>query len=358
MSTLTPARPAPPDSSEIDAEFRSLVAALTRRGFLAGGLGAAGLLGLAACSGTGDAASTGSSAAPASSATSTPASTTSSSAASAPEHVVCIDYFTAVFLVELGLTPAGAIDFSWVDDSSMFPAYVPVLKSVPDIGEITATNFEAVTKLHPDLVLGPTPGSRFDNSKGALQKLSAVAKVGSVDFGATGDWRGPMAQTAALVDREAVLQPLVQSYRAAVAAAKSTYASVLSSTTVSIVSYSQDGNVGLDLPQAAEGVVLADLGVRFGAASADNGTNSRELSIERLDDLADSDIILYRAGASGTPVSGLETLTTTASWHQLPAVKAGHAYPIGWCDLCTYRWAELAIADFTTILDKYRKAAS
>jgi iron complex transport system substrate-binding protein len=38
-------------------------------------------------------------------------------------------------------------------------------------------------------------------------------------------------------------------------------------------------------------------------------------------------------------------------------VKAGHVYPIGWADLCTYRWATAAITDFTAILDTYRKSA-
>ena len=49
------------------------------------------------------------------------------------------------------------------------------LKRIPNIGDITRTDYEAVTKLHPDLILGPTPGSRYDNSKGAMRTLSAVA---------------------------------------------------------------------------------------------------------------------------------------------------------------------------------------
>ena len=94
--------------------------------------------------------------------------------------------------------------------------------------------------------------------------------------------------------------------------------------------------------------------MRCGRASADNGTNTRELSLERLDALADSDVILYRADATGAPGNGLASVVKLAAWKDLPAVRAGHAYPIGWADLCTYRWAEAAIADFTSILDKYR----
>jgi iron complex transport system substrate-binding protein len=274
-----------------------------------------------------------------------------------PQHVVCIDYFTAIFLVELGLTPAGGIDYSWVDPSSMYEPYIPILTKIPNIGQITSTKFEKVVALQPDLILGPTPGSRYDNSKGAMSTLKAVAPVASVDFGQTGDWRSPLEQTAQLVNRVDRLQPLIASYQAAVAKARSDYADVLSSTVVSVVDYSQDGTFSLDLPKSTDGVVLADLGVRFGAASADNGTNSRELSFERLGDIADSDIILFRADAHGDPTNGLQDVVKLQGWKDLPAVKAGHVYPIGWADLCTYSWAEAAIADVTSILDTYRKSA-
>lgn len=346
-----PSRTLPVDENPpvVDA-FAEIVDELTRRGLLAGGLTAAAALGLSACG-------TQEPAAPSPTASTRTVRTVDGtvSVPADPRRVVCIDYFTGIFLVELGLPPAGGIDYSWVDDGSMFPAYVPILKRIPSIGEITSTKIEKVTALHPDLILGPTPGSRYDNSKGAMKTLTSVAPVASVDFGATGDWRGPFEQTANLVGRTARLAPLVASYRKAVETAKKTYADVLASTVVSVVDYSQDGVFALDLPRSTDGVVLADLGVRFGTASADNGSSTKELSLELLDELADSDLILYRADASGAPTNGLEKVVTRQAWKDLPAVRAGHTYPIGWADVCTYRWAEAAIADLTRILDTYRR---
>ena len=248
MTTLVPV--------EVDREFLGIVDELTRRGFLAGGLGAAGLLGLAACGASGDHPDGSSS----------PVATTRSVHTTAgsftvpihPARVVCIDYFTAIFLVELGLPPAGGIDFSWVDDSSMYPAYVPILKRLADIGQITSTNYEKVTALHPDLILGPTPGSRYDNSKGAMRKLTSVAPVASVDFGQSGDWRSPFAQTAELVNRTSRLRPLVAAYDRTVAQARQKYGDLLTDTVVSIVDYSQNGNFAVDLPKSGDGLVLAD----------------------------------------------------------------------------------------------------
>jgi iron complex transport system substrate-binding protein len=338
---------------DVDTEFAAIVDELTRRRLLAGGLSAAALLGLAAC---GD--DTSAPAAPGSSAAGTRTVTTADGTFTVPadpQHVVCIDYFTAIFLVELGLTPAGGIDYSWVDDSSMYAPYVSILKRLPGIGQITSTDYEKVTALRPDLILGPTPGSQYDNSKGAMETLKAVAPVASIDFGKTGDWRSPFEQTAQLVGRTEQLAPLIAAYRATVAQAKAAYADLLASTVVSVVDYSQDGTVSLDLPRSTDGVVLADLGVRFGAASADNGSNNRSISLERISDLADSDIILFRADAHGAPANGLQDVVKLQSWKDLPAVKAGHAYPIGWADVCTYRWAQAAVADVTRILDDYRK---
>lgn len=347
---MTPTTLTPLPDLTIDAEFRRIVDELTRRGFLTGGLAAATVLGLAACS-TDDGAHS-------SSPTTRTVTTVDGTfrVPADPKHVVCIDYFTAIFLVELGLIPAGGIDYSWVDTSTMYPAYVPILKKLPGIGQITSTDYEKVTALHPDLILGPTPGSQYDNSKGAMKTLKAVAPVASVDFGKTGDWRSPFEQTAKLIGRTAQLTPLIASYKAAVEKAKKANAEVFASAVVSVVDYSQNGNYALDLPKSTDGVVLADLGVRFGKASADNGTNNRELSLEQLSELADSDIILYRADATGAPTNGLQDVVTLQGWKDLPAVKAGHVYPIGWADVCTYRWAEEAITDFTKILDRYQKS--
>ncbi|MGC4112272.1 MAG: ABC transporter substrate-binding protein [Nocardioides sp.] len=340
-----------PLNDPLDERFAAIVDELTRRGFLAAGAGAVAVAGLDACGPSGSPDDT-----PAGSATRRV--TTPDGSITVPTHptqVVSVDYFTGIFLVELGLVPAGGIDYSWVDPSTMYPPYVPILKKIPDIGQITSTDIEKVAALHPDLILGPTPGSRYDNSKGAIPKLKSLAPVGTVDFDQTGDWRGPLHQAAQLVNRTDQLQPIATAYQNAIDAAKTRYADLLATTVVSILDYSQDGTFALDLPRSTDGVMLADLGVRFGQASADNGTSTRELSVERIDDLADSDLILYRADATGTPTNGLQDVVKLQSWKNLPAVRAGHAYPIGWADLCTYRWARAALNSFTTILTRYHQ---
>ncbi|MCO5177867.1 MAG: ABC transporter substrate-binding protein [Thermomicrobiales bacterium] len=331
-------------------EWQALMNALTRRRFVGGALASAALFSLAACGLNDD------------DATETPTSRTVDTAQGqisvpvSPSRVVSIDYFTAIFLIELGLTPVGGIDYSWVDASTMFPAYVEPLKALTDIGQITSTDIEQVVTLNPDLILGPTPGSRYDNSKGAIERLASVAPVASVDFGQSGDWRDPFRQTANFVNRLEQLTPLKESYEAAIASTKDTHADVLANTVVTVIDYSMDGQFAIDLPKSGVGVVLADLGVHFGAASVDDGTNSRSLSIERLSEIGDSDLILFRSDSDGNPISGLEDVFTMDAWKSLNAVQTGQVYPAAWIDLCTYRWAELAISEFARILDQHTSA--
>lgn len=324
---------------------------LSRRRFI-GGAAAASLLTLSACDSSGSARS------PQPTASTRIVDTAQGKipVPADPQRVVCIDYFTAIFLLELGLTPIGGIDYSWVDRSTMYPPYIAPLKDLNSIGQITATNYEKVTALDPDLILGPTPGSRYDNSKGAMATLSAVAPVASVNFGKTGDWRAPFAQAADIVNRTAKLAPLIAGYDQTVASIKAKYAGLLTTTSVTIVDYAQSGQYAVDLANSGSGVVLADVGIKFAKASAAPGDESRSLSFEDIDQLSDSDIILYRSNVTGKPGTGLANVFALDGWKQLPAVRAGHTYPIGWIDLCTYRWAQLALNDFAAILEKYRES--
>ena len=341
--------PTDTDHSLIVRQFFALVDLLTRRGFLAG----SAALALSAC-GTDEPEPTARSSA------ATRVVDTSQGAVRVPadpRRVVCLDYFTAIFLMELGLTAVGGIDYSFVDRATMYPAYVKSLKAIPSIGRITATNSEKVAQLHPDLILGPTPGSRYDNSKGAMARLADVAPVASVDFGQGGDWRDPFAQTAAIVNRTARLDTVKQGYEERVRTLRADRGPLLDRLVVSVVDFAQDGQVALALPRSGNGVVLRDLGLTYGRASRDNGTNTRMLSFERVGDLADSDLILFRADAHGRPANGLDAVVELAGWKQLPAVRLGHVYPMGWADLCTYRWGELAIGEVGEALDDYSKGA-
>lgn len=271
-----------------------------------------------------------------------------------PKRVVCIDYYSGIFLTELGLAPVGGIDYSWVDASSMFEPYIPKLRAIPDIGEITATNTEKVAARRPDLILGPTPGSTYDNSPGAMAKLAKIAPTATIDFGATGDWRGPYEQAADEVNRVVEHDRLKQAYLHAVARVKAARADAIASTTIASLNYAQDGNFSVDLAPSSAGVVYSDLGLTFTAPARGTGANGVELSTERLDALADATMIVYRADTSGAPQNGLADVLALPAWQELPAVKAGNVFPITWIDLCGYRWAQSALEQLDALIGRLK----
>lgn len=267
-----------------------------------------------------------------------------------PERVVCIDYYSGIFLTELGMKPVGGIDYSWVDASSMYEPYVKPLKAIHSVGEITSTNTEKVAALNPDLVLGPTPGSLYDNSPGAMKKLAQVAATATIDFGKTGDWRPPYEQAADEVNRLAEHDGLKKEYGDAVAALKAKRADAIAATTIASLNYSQDGNFSVDLAPSSAGVVYQDLGLTFASVARGTDSNGVSISTERLSDLADATMIVFRADTAGAPQSGLADVFALPAWKELPAVKAGNVFPITWIDLCGYRWAGQAVTELDALL--------
>ena len=271
-----------------------------------------------------------------------------------PKRVVCIDYYSGIFLTELGLAPVGGIDYSWVDASTMYEPYIPKLKAIPDIGQITATDTEKAAALHPDLILGPTPGSLYDNSPGAMAKLATIAATATIDFGKTGDWRAPYRQAADEVGRTAEHDRLEKAYLDAVADVKSRRSDIIAATTIASLNYAQDGNFSIDLAPSSAGVLYSDLGLGFPARARGTGSNGVELSTEHLDALADATMIVYRADGSGAAQNGLAEVLALPAWKELPAVKAGNVFPITWIDLCGYRWAQSALGQLDTLLGRLR----
>lgn len=274
-----------------------------------------------------------------------------------PQRVVCIDYYSGIFLTELGLKPVGGIDYSWVDASSMYEPYIRPLTAIHSIGEITATNTEKVAALRPDLVLGPTPGSLYDNSPGAMKKLAQISATATIDFGTTGDWRPPYQQAADEVNRRAEHDTRKAAYLAAVDEVRRTRADVIATTRIASLNYAQDGNVSVDLAPSSAGVVYGDLGLAFPTSARGTDSNGVSLSTERLSDLADATMIVYRADASGTAQNGLADVLALPSFAELPAVKAGNVFPITWIDLCGYRWAGQAVTELNTLLGRIRPLA-
>ena len=73
------------------------------------------------------------------------------------------------------------------------------------------------------------------------------------------------------------------------------------------------------------------------ATSGAPGASSpfRQLSLERVGDLADATVVLYGAGSDGKPYADTAKLLKSNVFKSLPAAKAGHVYPLrSWFAYC------------------------
>jgi iron complex transport system substrate-binding protein len=299
---------------------------LGRRTFLLGAVAGAATLGAAACGGG----SGGAGAAPASSAGGTRMLRTATGGAvripASPRRVACTTHQTALPLLDVGYTPAGVGD---VPNMDTFIAGPPLARyqALPKIGSWVEINLEQLATKNPDLIMGAGVPGWTDPKLKEFQKIAPTVVFTAQQ---TSDWTKVAIDVADAVGRRAQAEELRRRYLARAASIKSTYAGVLGKTKWSMVyevSYGE-GQWSLLYPDGWIGIVLRDAGVQFGQATAGKKDTGAAFSLERLNLLDDSDVIVGQAGADGKLVKMVQDLAGKPGWQNLKAVKAGHVYPM------------------------------
>lgn len=210
-----------------------------------------------------------------------------------PTRVVCTDFYTTYALLDVGFTPAGTAEATV---GGVLPSQQSAYDALAKVGKTTEINYEAVAALGPDLILGTqVPGLAED----LYDKLSQIAPTALFAASSPGDWKTRAVRAADMVGRREAGERLATEYDARVASMKQTYAQELDALTWALLRATTTGAVFVDGPTSWSGVVLADLGANLTkAAPTDKPTV--EISAEGYDALADSDVVLYLADASGT----------------------------------------------------------
>jgi len=304
---IAPARP------DTDTEFARIVDELTRRGFLAGGLGGAALLGLAACGSSGSGGDhSSSSAAPSTRAVQgaygpidVPAD---------PKRVVALGKSAVTTLLDLGLTPIG------VDEGEVavaIPQYATALKHVPTVGAYGEFNAEKILALKPDLLIG------YDTyiDRQLFNQVKDLVPTYAQPNGGSISWKDSTTEYAAVLNRPSQLAAWKQKYSDRLAQIKATYRDQLVGNRWELVKPNGPGAYLRFLPSADALQILAQLGGTLGNAGATGPTYfGSPLSYESIpDELGKATVVLCIE-------SGNEPLTSSPLWKKLPAVNAGHAY--------------------------------
>ncbi|RFU87195.1 iron ABC transporter substrate-binding protein [Streptomyces triticagri] len=313
-----------------------------RRRFLGGLAGGAAALGLSACgvSESGDGEDKGGD-----KAASTRRIKTDNGSITVPEQpkrVVATVNYDALMLLDLGLVPVGVPDGT-AQRALMPAASYAKLKDVETIGAPGVPNAQAVARLEPDLIV-----DQFYKDKTA--PLSKIAPVAFYDWGHSGAlWHEQIAKMAEAVNRKDRLTSARRKYESRVKEVRRTYAKQIEQSTWAVLSGGPSGKFYLGSPLLT---VLRELGLKIGKGTPKGDAGFTEKSYEELDVLDDCTVLLYVGQFDGSTPPTTKELLANKLWKRVPAVRAGHAYPIKHYGVACYSFALGAVDEIEAVLKK------
>jgi ABC-type Fe3+-hydroxamate transport system substrate-binding protein len=264
----------------------------------------------------------------------------------APKRVVATDNPSMVTSFDVGLTPLGNPDGSYLK-SNLPPKYWADIKDMKSIGG-DKLDPDKVASLNPDVIIGLT--NYISKSQFAtLQKIAPVYVLPTTPM----SWQQTAAHFADALNRADRLTALKKAYDARCAKLATRYARVFSGNVWESI-YTWDAGWGREAPVGkgidgaqndlatlrALGATLTSDTVTPGSA----GTDWQNESFEQLSVLQDADVILSLGNSP--------QMTALPAWKDLKAVKNGHVYVSDYLIANGYSIAEAFLDDVEKICAK------
>ncbi|MDL5159537.1 iron-siderophore ABC transporter substrate-binding protein [Actinomycetospora termitidis] len=264
-----------------------------------------------------------------------------------PQRIACVDFYTTYALLDVGVTPVATAQATV---GGVYAPYQQAYDAIPKVGQPTSVNVEAIAAATPDLILGTKVPTM---QPGLEQNLQAIAPTVMFDSGSEpGTWKQRALATADAVNKLAAGQQVAGEYDQHAARIKQQFAATLGRTTWGLVRGSSGGAFFADYPTSWSGVVLADAGMRFGAATAGKRGAGQRLSFEQAAQLADCDVLLYLADTTGQVEPNTQALLAQPAFQQLPAVRAGRAFPLPNYYATHYRQGDAVLTTLEQLLPR------
>jgi iron complex transport system substrate-binding protein len=235
-----------------------------------------------------------------------------------PQRIAVISTGQLDAMLTLGLVPAGV---ARVEDGGLygpylgdkFPALVPQLKAMADLGTRMTQDIEAIAQLRPDLILMNAAVLKPD----MYARLSAIAPTVATRGNGV-NWKVDFLLLASAVGRTAQAQALLDRFHADAGA----FAGRIhgQAPTVSFMAALGGRTRIMGVPSFAGGIA-EDAGLARPASQQFQKT-SQDISPELLDQ-ADADWLFYAGRGAGAP-----SITKAPLWPSLHAVADGHAVQV------------------------------
>ncbi|NUT48705.1 MAG: ABC transporter substrate-binding protein [Saccharothrix sp.] len=213
-------------------------------------------------------------------------------------------------------------------------------------GESAAeTNYEAIAQVEPDLIVIGVPKPVLADID--LKRLEAIAPVVAIGPSLPSAWRELSRKQADAAGAVSEFDAVRGEYEAKAAELKTKYASVLPQLKLGHVgAYGEvaKGNFQREFNGSWGTNVAQDLGATYYGQVKVKGGGSKDVSeypsIEELTAaFAEADAITYSVAADGKVPAGVQYVLDSPLWKDLPAVKAGKAFPLRYTEAATYRSA-------------------
>lgn len=259
-----------------------------------------------------------------------------------PERVVATGYAVPA-LIETGAPLVGISTWSrgLTTMSEQDRATYDELAKVA--GDVAAeTNYEAIANVDPDLiVIGVPKPVLADIDIARLETLAPVVAIGPNE---PRQWRELSARQADAAGRLDELEALKATYEQKAGELKDKYADTLSGLSFGHVGGYGDVSAGTFQREfgGSWGTNIAqDVGVEYYGEVREKGPGSAAVSetpaIEELSaSLGEADVITYTLEPDGSPGPSVQYVLDSPLWAELPAVKAGLAFPVTHTQAATY----------------------
>ncbi|MGW6352475.1 ABC transporter substrate-binding protein [Streptomyces sp. NPDC055080] len=259
-----------------------------------------------------------------------------------PKRVVATGYAVPV-MIEADAPLVGIS--SWKRGEPMMSKEdLAAYKKLPEVaGEQAAeTNYEAVAEAEPDLIVIGVPAPVLGDID--IKRLESIAPVVAIGPTVPSAWRELSHKQADAAGALKRFDAAKGTYEAKAAELATKYKDVLPQLKL--------GHVGA-YGEVAKGTfqrefggswgtnIAEDLGAKYYGKVKESGPGSRSVSeypsIEELPAaFGEADVMTYSVNADGSIPKPVQYVMDSKLWKNLPAVKAGKAYPLRYTEAATY----------------------
>jgi iron complex transport system substrate-binding protein len=266
-----------------------------------------------------------------------------------PQRVVATGYAVPA-LIEAGAPLVGIS--TWTRGTSMMsPDDLATYQRLPKVAGDTAasTDYEAIAVAEPDLIVIGVPTPVLADVD--VERLSALAPVVAIGPTVPAAWREISRRHADAAGALAGFDAVRTAYEAKAAALKAKYAAVVPQLEFGHVgAYGKvaDGTFQREFDGSWGTNVVQDVGASYYGGVEEPGPGSQAVSeypsIEEIgSSLAEADAITYSVNPDGSVPASVQQVLDSQLWENLPAVRAGRAFPIRYTEAATYAAALMTL---------------